>query len=245
VDCWRENGVVAVRERNEVDYYSVLGVHPDASQDEIAATYRSLVKELHPDVRPGDEALAERFKRVTAAYRVLGDAASRQQYDRMRIAGVSIMPAPVDRSVGSVLRTRRSAQWAVGSGIALLVLGVVVGAFILALQAHDRSLRNEGVGALATVVQTESGRRLEFTTADGEFIRAREPLRTGTGDTPVGETVEIRYDPDQPGDIITDESKIARDVTLWIVAAKLIVGGAFFVWFGLRRLRAEDRAVAT
>jgi uncharacterized protein DUF3592 len=64
-------------------------------------------------------------------------------------------------------------------------------------------------------------------------------LKTGTGNTVVGGSVEIRYDPRHPGDIITNESKIARDVTLWIVAAKLFVGGGFFLWLGLRRLRDE------
>lgn len=240
---------MAIREWSAVDYYSVLGLHPDASQDEIAGTYRSLVKELHPDVRPGETGAAERFKAVTAAYRVLGDAQSRQQYDRLRIAtaagtsGTTIAAAPVVVEPSHrVLRTRRSAQWAVGSGIALLALGVVAAALIVALQLHDRSLRERGVEARATVIQVDGGRRLEFTTPDGRVVRAREPLKTGTGDTPVGETVEIRYDPDHPGDIITDESKIARDITLWIVAAKLVVGGAFFLGFGLHRLRSKEDA---
>ena len=55
------------------DYYRELGVRSDASQAEIAATYRALAKALHPDARPTDPAAAERFKRVTVAYRVLAD----------------------------------------------------------------------------------------------------------------------------------------------------------------------------
>lgn len=236
---------MAVREWTHVDYYSVLGVHPDASQDEIAATYRSLVKELHPDARPGEAGAAERFKDVTAAYRVLGDTSSRQAYDRSRIAGAGrstaavVPPPPVVPVSYRVLRTRRSAQWAVGSGIAILVLGFVVGALVVSLQLHDRSLRDRGVAARATIVQTEGGRRLEFTTADGRLIRAREPLRTGTGDMVVGDTVAIRYDPEHPGDIITSDSKLARDITLWIVAVKLVVGGVFFLGLGLHRLRGD------
>ena len=112
----------------------------------------------------------------------------------------------------------------------------------IALQLHDRSLRDRGEPAVASVVVRGGERRLEFTTAEGRAgHRAREPLRTGTGDAPVGSDVEIRYDPAHPRDVITDESKLARDITLWIVAAKLVVAGAIVVAFGLHRLR-EDAA---
>lgn len=240
---------MTVREWSRVDYYSVLGVHPDASQDEIAATYRSLVKELHPDARPVDPEAAERFKRVAAAYRVLGNSQSRQTYDRMRVAtgrgGMPVAaPAPVEVPVASEpawrpLQTRRGARWAVGSGIAFIVLGLVVAALVVALQLHDRSLRERGQEAVATVVEVDGSRRLEFTTADGRVVQAREPRKTGTGDAPVGAEVPIRYDPDHPSDIITSESKVARDVTLWIVAVKLVVGGAILLGFGLHRLRSD------
>jgi hypothetical protein len=232
---------VSVRER-AADYYSVLGVHPDASQADIAAAYRGLAKELHPDARPGEAGAGERFKAVTAAYRVLGNTAARRQYDRARVAAGDA--SPVQHSTQPayrLLRTRKAAQWAVGSGIALLVLAVVVSSLVVALQLHDRSLRDSGVPTTATVVQAQGGgRRLEFTTEDGRVVRAHEPLKTGTGSTPVGGTVEIRYHPDHPGDIITNESKIARDVTLWIVVIKLFVGGGFFLWLGLRRLHDES-----
>lgn len=62
------------------DLYGVLGVHPDATEDEIKRVYRQLVRELHPDVN-GDPAAVQRFKEVTAAYDTLCDPVRRRQYD--------------------------------------------------------------------------------------------------------------------------------------------------------------------
>lgn len=63
------------------DLYQVLGVNKGARDDDIRRAYRRLAKELHPDMRPDDPAAGERFKKVTAAYDILGDAAKRRRYD--------------------------------------------------------------------------------------------------------------------------------------------------------------------
>lgn len=67
------------------DPYAALGVSKSASASDIRKAYRKIAKELHPDARPNDEASAERFKRVTAAFNLLGDTDSRGRFDRGEI----------------------------------------------------------------------------------------------------------------------------------------------------------------
>jgi DnaJ-class molecular chaperone len=63
------------------DLYKVLGVPRDATQDQIKSAYRKLARRLHPDVNPGNKQKEESFKRISAAYDILGDAAKRARYD--------------------------------------------------------------------------------------------------------------------------------------------------------------------
>lgn len=64
------------------DYYSILGVSRNASQDEIRKAFKKIARESHPDVKPGDKSAAERFKQAAEAYEVLGDAENRKKYDQ-------------------------------------------------------------------------------------------------------------------------------------------------------------------
>lgn len=176
------------------DLYADLGVSSTASEDEISAAFRARARELHPDANP-DTAASEKFKRVSAAYRVLSDRTERARYDAGRVSdaarprgavpgpfvprggdrrearGVPDPEEPAQPMLFGWAMTRRRARWILGAGIACLVLAVAVAVWVLA-------------------------------------------------------------DPDTGA-----SDQTARNVTLWIVAAKLLVGGVLAVVVGGRRLR--------
>ena len=72
------------REWFEKDYYAVLGLTKGATEKEITRAYRKLAKQHHPDANPGNREAEEKFKDISAAYDVLGDAAKRKEYDEVR-----------------------------------------------------------------------------------------------------------------------------------------------------------------
>ena len=102
----------------EQDYYEVLRVQRDASQEEIQQAYRKLARTYHPDLNkdPGAE---ERFKDISEAYAVLSDPATRKRYDAFG-PGFRQVPEDADpqtwRRTGAASGAGREAGSGFGSG---------------------------------------------------------------------------------------------------------------------------------
>jgi molecular chaperone DnaJ len=73
---------------SKADYYEVLGVSRDATEQELKSAYRKQALKYHPDRNPGDHASEEKFKEASEAYQVLCDADKRAAYDRYGHAGL-------------------------------------------------------------------------------------------------------------------------------------------------------------
>jgi molecular chaperone DnaJ len=71
------------------DYYQVLGVQRDATDQHLKSAYRKLALKYHPDRNPGDREAEERFKEAAEAYAILADKDKRSLYDRFGHAGVA------------------------------------------------------------------------------------------------------------------------------------------------------------
>ena len=92
---------------SKADYYEVLGVSRDASDQELKSAYRKLALQYHPDRNPGDHAAEEKFKEASEAYQVLSDAEKRAAYDRYGHAGLS---GGGSGRIWRLLRCRRSGR---------------------------------------------------------------------------------------------------------------------------------------
>lgn len=70
------------------DFYEILGLEKNASEDEIKKAYRIIAKKYHPDLNPDNEEAEHKFKEATSAYEILRDPEKRSSYDRFGHAGV-------------------------------------------------------------------------------------------------------------------------------------------------------------
>ncbi len=242
-----------------VDFYEVLGIAPTASSEEVGLAFRALAKSLHPDRLGASAPEVERFKSVTAAYEVVGNVRLRRSYDRVRIetmgrAGSAGPPGPpgsrATPGVGGPVRStppqppeaaRRSARRWLAAGLAVSMFGLLVAGLVAHFQSNERSRRAGRVKTEAVLLVSGTRHDLRFTAADGRVVQVPEPDRVNPGAERDGQQLAVLYRRDRPTDVIIDESTTARDITLWIVATKLLVGGAVFLVVGIRRLRRLGR----
>ena len=91
------------------DYYEVLGVARDASEDEIKRAYRKLALKYHPDHNPNNSEAEQKFKEASEAYAVLSDPEKRKQYDQFGHAafdgGAGAPPTPAWAAASTVRKT--------------------------------------------------------------------------------------------------------------------------------------------
>jgi len=83
----RDHGWKRHRNNNAMDYYKILGIDKNASQEEIKKAYRKLALKYHPDRNQGNKEAEEKFKKISEAYAVLSDPEKRKQYDTFGEAG--------------------------------------------------------------------------------------------------------------------------------------------------------------
>jgi hypothetical protein len=248
---------VRTRDWATVDFYAVLGVEPIATTDDINVAFRQLAKRLHPD-RVGDSSPeAEQFKSVTAAYEVLGSQRLRRSYDEVRIEAAppstrgsvttavgirAAQPTATARRLAPEVVRRNGRRW-VAAGVAVSLIGILVATLIVHLQIDEHTRRAGRVKTQASLVVSPTRSDVRFTTADGRVVQVAEPARVNPGADNNGDQITVLYRPDRPTDVIIDESTAARDITLWIIVVKLLVGGPVFLGVGFRRLKqARERS---
>ena len=230
------------------DLYAVIGVDASATGDEIARAFRARAKQLHPDTSDDPDA-GVRFNELVIAYGVLSNHRTRREFDRTRGESGPQAAAVAERGDGRGAAappeatppeatpptrwTRRRAWTALVGGALVTVLGV--GAAFLTWHLHERDAGRHARFRPVTAVRVADG-DITFFTADGRSVRTREPQQHGEGNN-LGPTVAVRYDPANPVHVIVDANTFGRDITLAVVALKLLVGGPIFVVLGARRLR--------
>jgi DnaJ-like protein/uncharacterized protein DUF3592 len=231
--------------RTGLDPYAVLGVDHAASGDEIAKAFRTRAKELHPDSGAAADT-TEEFSELVAAYDLLSNHRTRREYDHA--VAVAARPVPARSGAepaagpnrdGALVRlsgqrwTRRTAWIALVAGTVVALLGVF--ASIVTWDLHETDARRHARYDPVSATRVGNG-EIMFVTHDGRVVRTREPTQHGEGNG-LGPTVAVRYDPNDPQHVIVDANTIGRDITLGIVAIKLLVGGLVFAVLGARRLR--------
>lgn len=217
------------------DPYTTLGVNRSASEGEIRKAFRRLAKDLHPDVRPNDAAAAERFKRVSQAYDILGDPEKRRRFDAGEIDAAGEPRRAYEAAGGG--RRRDPFGWSNRGPADDMGFGDIFSDFFgqggpqagtrggFARRGQDvrYSLEVdflEAVGGARKRITLPSGGILDLTvpigTTDGQVLRLRGKGLPGAGGGDPGDAlVEIKVRPhpvfERVGDDIVSEVPISID----------------------------------
>jgi DnaJ-class molecular chaperone len=164
------------------DPYSVLGVEKTASQEDVQKAYRQLAKKLHPDLNPGDKKAEERFKELSAAYDIIGDADKRARFDRGEIDAAG-MERP-QRQFYREHAGRAGNPYASDSGYAEFTDGDDVFSELFRRRSTVR-LRGQDIHYAMQLdfLDALNGARREVTLPDGSVLEVSIPRGTRDGQT--------------------------------------------------------------
>lgn len=210
--------------------YEILGVAATAPAADIQKAYRKLAKKLHPDLNPGDKAAEEKFKEVTAAYDLLGDAEKRKRFDAGEI-DASGAERPQHRYYRDFANADQGHPYADASGYADYMDSDDAFAELLRRSEQARANRRgrdlhytlavdfaESITGAAKRLTLPDGGTLDVTIppglVDGQILRLRGKGAPGTGKGGPGDAlieVEVRPDPrfTREGDDISLELPIS------------------------------------
>ncbi len=210
--------------------YEVLGVAPTASGADIQKAFRTLAKLLHPDLNPGNKSAEEKFKEVSAAYELLGDADKRKRFDDGEI-DASGAERPKQRFYRDYASSDHDHPYADTSGFADFMDGDDALAELLRRSARARADRRgedlhyrlpidfvESITGASKRLTLPDGGTLDVTIppglVDGQALRLRGKGAPGAGTGDPGDAlIEVEVLPDRrfarEGDDITIEVPIS------------------------------------
>ena len=120
-----------------IDYYKILGVNKDASQDDIKKAYKKLARQYHPDLNPNDPDAHRKFQEINEANEVLSDPEKRKKYDQYKVAALAVASRTAEVRIGPPPAMMESSR--ISLSLCLVPAGVAVA--VLIMDSVDRITR--------------------------------------------------------------------------------------------------------